>query len=148
MGYGMLAKCKNCDFTKEFFYGAGRLNYTTEADVPAIDNTTGEFVVENYMNKKKLKSKVTFYTELSMFKLDTSSIMPENNTKDSGNFISKLIFRVKDIFRSKRAEKEALQKLIKEGGHHWGNTYLQYRNNLCPKCKEYTLSFHKRRFFD
>lgn len=68
MGQILKAVCKNCYFEEEVWFGGGMLNFETECNVPAINNTTGEFEIMNIFNKDLFDGNYTFYNDPSMFK--------------------------------------------------------------------------------
>lgn len=66
MGSMVLAKCTNCDFEKEFDFGAGMMDFQTICNVPAISTKTGKFLTKNIFDKEKLKGRYLFYSDKSM----------------------------------------------------------------------------------
>ncbi len=108
MGSILKASCKQCKFSKEFAFGAGMTDFTTNCSVPAINKATGEFLVENYFNKKNLPEDITFYNDSDMYK----------------------------------------GELEKYRTHQWQDVHLKHKNNLCPVCFSYSLSFIETGLFD
>lgn len=62
MGQILNATCRICNFTTSFHYGGGRLNYTKNCPVPAINKLTGDFENVNYLLEKS-NPNYTFYTD-------------------------------------------------------------------------------------
>ena len=58
MGQTIKANCENCDFTTEFDFGGGMINFTFYTPVPAIEIKTGQFKNLNY---KKLEEHSNYY---------------------------------------------------------------------------------------
>lgn len=86
MGTLLSAICKKCGFEKErIFFGGTRFNFETVCAVPAIDLSTGKFVVENYWNKEQLKDNILFYTASELYK---GEIIEEDGDVDNGNSIN------------------------------------------------------------
>jgi hypothetical protein len=67
MGQIVIAKCDNCGFKQEFTFGAGWADHMTNCSVPAIDQQTGAFVVQNYFEKSTFNGRFRFYNEPGMF---------------------------------------------------------------------------------
>jgi len=54
------ANCTHCGFEKEFYFGAGMMNFETTCNVPAIDKKTGEFVIKNILEREKQQADFLF----------------------------------------------------------------------------------------
>jgi hypothetical protein len=107
MGYILIAHCENCRFEKEIFFGSGMDNFFSVLNVPAVNSETGEFVVENILEKENLDESLIFYNDKSMFK-----------------------------------------GKISEYTINWGGLKLNRKNNLCPNCITFSLTFEDVGIFD
>ena len=108
MGSILKASCKKCTFKKEFDFGAGMMDFKTNCSVPAINKSTGEFLVKNYFNKDELPRNIVFYNDPGMYE----------------------------------------GELERYKTHQWQDVNLKHKNNLCPVCKTYSLSFTEMGLFD
>lgn len=107
MGVLLMAQCEKCSFEKEVLFGSGMDNFLTLAYVPAVNSETGEFVVENYLERDDLDNDLIFYNDESMYK----------------------------------------GKLL-EHPINWRGIKLNRKNNLCPNCLSYSLTFEDVGVFD
>lgn len=74
MGTILTAFCEKCGFKREkISFGGCRANCQTVCEVPAIDQKTNQFIVENYYNKENLGDNILFYTEQELFKDTTDT---------------------------------------------------------------------------
>lgn len=74
MGDLLKAHCEKCSFEKEVFFGSGMEDFLSVLNVPAVNSETGEFVVENIIERESLDENLIFYNDKSMYK----GTMPEH----------------------------------------------------------------------
>ncbi len=108
MGSILKASCQKCKFSREFDFGAGMMDFTTNCSAPGINKATGGFVVENYFSKDNLPKDIKFYNDPNMYQGELD-------------------------------EHKTLQ---------WQEVYLKHKDNLCPVCRSYSLSFIETGLFD
>ena len=65
MGERIKAKCKTCNFTIEFNYGGGKLDYKTNNPVPAYNKKTNDLESLNYHIEKDNPNYI-FYTQIEL----------------------------------------------------------------------------------
>jgi hypothetical protein len=89
MGNLIEATCSNCEFSREFSFGAGMADHTYNCSVPAIYKDTGKFTVKNYYKKASLTETIIFYDDPSMYSgeiIDQSLEMGKIALNPTNNF--------------------------------------------------------------
>lgn len=66
MGVFIKAKCQDCNWEREFLFGAGMNDFMHSCDVPAINKKTGKFVVKDILDGSVDSNKYVFYNDPKM----------------------------------------------------------------------------------
>ncbi len=66
MGILIQASCSSCNFNKSFAFGCGMNHFIPYCAYPAIEISTGEFVVENIKGFDILNEDNLFYNQVEM----------------------------------------------------------------------------------